>query len=33
VNREKTIPLIEEWKKMDNPNTKWIIKRATRKMN
>ena len=32
VNREKTIPLIEEWKKMDNPNTKWIIKRATRKM-
>ena len=32
VNREKTIPLIEEWRKIDNPNTKWIIKRATRKM-
>ena len=32
VNSEKTIPLIEEWRKIDNPNTKWIIKRATRKM-
>jgi 3-methyladenine DNA glycosylase AlkC len=32
VNREMTIPLIEEWKKIDNPNTRWIIKRATRKM-
>lgn len=31
VNREKTIPFIEEWSKIDDPNTKWIIKRATRK--
>ena len=30
VNREPTIELIEKWRKSDNRNTQWIIKRATR---
>lgn len=32
VNREKTIPLIKKWSKLDNENSKWIIKRATRRL-
>ncbi len=32
VNYEKTAPLIQEWKKSNNPHTQWIIKRATRKI-
>jgi len=33
VNKEPTIKLIKEWSKSDNKNTKWIIKRATRKIS
>jgi 3-methyladenine DNA glycosylase AlkC len=33
VNREPTVKLINIWKKSDNKNTKWIIKRATRKIS
>lgn len=33
VNREHTIKLINKWKKSDNVHTKWIIKRATRKIS
>lgn len=32
VNPEPTIELIEKWNLSDNKNTKWIIKRATRKI-
>jgi len=32
VNKEPTIELIKKWSKSDNKNTKWIIKRATRKI-
>lgn len=31
VNKDAVTPLIESWKTSDNENTKWIIKRATRK--
>jgi len=33
VNRDAAVSLIEEWKRSDNEDTKWIIKRATRKIN
>ncbi len=33
VNKEPTVELIKKWSKSDNINTKWIIKRATRKIN
>jgi len=32
VNREPTVKLITRWKESDNRHTKWIIKRATRKI-
>jgi 3-methyladenine DNA glycosylase AlkC len=32
VNRDAAVSLIEEWKRSDNEDTKWIIKRATRKI-
>lgn len=32
VNRQAVLPLIERWKTSENPNTQWIIKRATRKI-
>lgn len=32
VNREAVLPLIERWKESENPDTLWIIKRATRKI-
>lgn len=32
VNREPTVKLINKWKESDNQHTKWIIKRATRKI-
>ncbi len=32
VNRDAAVSLIEEWKGSDNEDTKWIIKRATRKI-
>ena len=33
VNREPAVELIKKWSKSDNKNTKWIIKRATRKIS
>lgn len=33
VNKEPTVELIKKWSKSDNRNTKWIIKRATRKIS
>lgn len=33
VNKEPTIDLIEKWNHSDNKNTKWILKRATRKIS
>ncbi|VDN47038.1 3-methyladenine DNA glycosylase [Petrocella atlantisensis] len=33
VNKTPTIALIEEWNHSNNKNTKWIIKRATRKIS
>ena len=33
VNKEPTVDLIEKWNKSDNKNTKWIVKRATRKIS
>ncbi|MEN1760370.1 DNA alkylation repair protein [Anoxynatronum sibiricum] len=32
VNREPTVELIKRWSKSDHKHTKWIIKRATRKI-
>ncbi len=32
VNYEPTVKLIDTWKKSENKHTKWIIKRATRKI-
>ena len=32
VNREPTVELIKRWSKSDHQHTKWIIKRATRKI-
>ncbi len=32
VNRDAAVPYIKEWKHSDNEDTKWIIKRATRKI-
>lgn len=33
VNKPPTIELIKKWQKSDNKNTKWIIKKATSKIN
>lgn len=33
VNKEPTIELIKKWDASDNKNTKWIVKRATRKIS
>lgn len=33
INPEPTIRLINNWKESDNKHTKWIIKRATRKIS
>ena len=33
VNKEPTVELIKKWSQSNNKNTKWIIKRATRKIN
>jgi len=33
VNREPAVELLKKWSKSDNKNTKWIIKRATRKIS
>ncbi len=33
VNRDPTVKLIEKWNASDNLHTKWIIKRATRKIS
>lgn len=33
VNKEPTVDLIKKWNKSDNKNTKWIVKRATRKIS
>ncbi len=32
VNKMPTVSLIKKWEKTDNKNTKWIVKRATRKI-
>ena len=32
VNLESTVPLLKEWDKSKNKNTKWILKHATRKI-
>ncbi len=32
VNREPTVALIKQWSQSDDQHTKWIIKRATRKI-
>ena len=33
VNKEAVVPLIKRWRDLPNPNTQWIIRRATRKIN
>jgi len=33
VNPEPTRELLERWRKSSNPNTQWIVKRATRKVS
>jgi len=33
VNKEPTVKLLKSWSMSDNKNTKWIIKRATRKIS
>jgi 3-methyladenine DNA glycosylase AlkC len=33
VNKKPTVALIEKWNHSNNKNTKWIIKRATRKIS
>jgi 3-methyladenine DNA glycosylase AlkC len=33
VNKEPTVKLLNKWKETDNKHTRWIIKRATRKIS